>query len=137
MEAIQQNQISKQIPNASLKKIEKHINECGRLLLLHLNLLRSGKMSVRPLLNALICVGINIMCYFSLNIYKELSVISFLATQGVVVFLVFICDIISEEIENKTVEDLIAGNLSSNNRKASLIERKLGQFKSYMRRTIL
>lgn len=62
-------------------------------------------------------------------IYKELSVISFLATQGVVVFLVFICDIISEEIENKTVEDLIAGNLSSNNRKASLIERKLGQFK--------
>ena len=94
-------------------------------------------MSVRPLLNALICVGINILCYFSLNIYKELSVLSFLATQGVVVFLVFICDIISEEIENKTVEDLRTGNLSSNNRKVSIIERRLGQLKRYIQRNIL
>ena len=101
-------------------------------------------MALRPLLNAIVCVGINTMCYFSLNIYKEVSVFSFLAMQAVVVFFIFIGDKISVKIEHrdnlaaKITDDLIAGNFSNSNqnRKASLLEKKLSQFMRQIRRTI-
>ncbi|SDF47452.1 hypothetical protein SPACI_034610 [Sporomusa acidovorans DSM 3132] len=49
----------------------------------------------------IVCVGINILCYFSLNFYEKISVLSFLAIQVIVVFFIFICDRISLEIDNR------------------------------------
>ena len=73
-------------------------------------------MVIRPVLNAIVCVGINILCYFSLNFYEKISVWSFLAMQVIVVLFIFIFDKVSMAIDNKDnvahqiAEDLIAGN---------------------------
>ncbi|CVK19438.1 glycine betaine ABC transporter substrate-binding protein [Sporomusa sphaeroides] len=101
-------------------------------------------MVIRPLLNAIVCVGINILCYFSLNFYEKISVWSFLAMQVIVVFFILIFDRVSLAIDNKDnladqiAEDLIAGNFSSSNHnsKASLLEGKLSQFTGQIRKTI-
>lgn len=58
-------------------------------------------MVIRPLLNSIVCVGMNILCYLALNLQEKINVLSFLGIQAIVVFFIFICDRVAWEMDKR------------------------------------